>query len=181
MDLLTTLPLLNDLLETWRPSLGQDYPAYHNHCYRVVNHAVALTAGNPEPAELERFCVAAAFHDLGIWTHHTFDYLQPSADMASDWLVQHGHDDWLTTVQGMILEHHKMTTVSRDATGGIEAFRKADWVDVTLGMRRFGLSRAWIRQVQLAFPDAGFHRKLMQLALQRVRQHPLSPLPMFKF
>jgi hypothetical protein len=32
-----------------------------------------------------------------------------------------------------------------------------------------------------AWPDAGFHRRLVQLTVDRFRHHPLSPLPMVKW
>jgi hypothetical protein len=32
-----------------------------------------------------------------------------------------------------------------------------------------------------AFPDAGFHRRLAELTLTRLRHHPLDPLPMIRW
>jgi hypothetical protein len=32
-----------------------------------------------------------------------------------------------------------------------------------------------------AWPNAGFHRRLAQLAFERLRSHPLSPLPMLRW
>jgi hypothetical protein len=44
----------------------------------------------------------------------------------------------------------------------------------------FGLSRTLLREIFAVWPSAGFHRRLIQLTLQRWRSHPLSPLPMMK-
>ena len=63
----------------------------------------------------------------------------------------------------------------------VETFRRADWIDVSNGMLRFGLPRAVVREVRRTFPDAGFHRRLLQLTLRRFRRHPLSPLPMMRW
>jgi hypothetical protein len=38
--------------------------------------------------------IAACFHDLGIWTDHTFDYLSPSAGLARDYLQRYGLSAW---------------------------------------------------------------------------------------
>jgi HD superfamily phosphodiesterase len=51
------------------------FTAYKNHAYRVANLCVAFSSG--DGAQLEKIATAAAFHDLGIWTNHTFDYLGP--------------------------------------------------------------------------------------------------------
>lgn len=58
---------------TYATDLGDDFTAYRNHTYRVANLCVALSRTNAE--QLEKIAMATAFHDLGIWTDHTFDYL----------------------------------------------------------------------------------------------------------
>ena len=65
-----------------RSSWERDFTAYRNHAYRVVNFC-AHSRPAPTP-RLEKIALAAAFHDLGIWTAHTFDYLEPSIDLACD-------------------------------------------------------------------------------------------------
>lgn len=63
----------------------------------------------------------------------------------------------------------------------VDAFRRADLVDVSLGLMRSGLPRSFVRDVRRAFPNAGFHRRLLALGAQRARSHPLSPLPMLRW
>ncbi|MFO0264134.1 MAG: hypothetical protein ACK53V_21100, partial [Planctomycetota bacterium] len=46
----------------------------------------------------------------------------------------------------------------------IEACRKADWIDATLGWFRKGMSRRNITLVEKAFPNCGFHASLLRLA-----------------
>jgi hypothetical protein len=38
-----------------------------------------------------------------------------------------------------------------------------------------------VREVIAAFPNAGFHRRLAMLTLQRLRRHPLDPFPMMRW
>jgi hypothetical protein len=45
---------------------------------------------------------------------------------------------------------------------------------------RFGLSRRFLGDVFSMWPSAGFHKKLVQLSLKRLRTHPWSPLPMMR-
>jgi hypothetical protein len=62
----------------------------------------------------------------------------------------------------------------------VEPFRRADLVDVSQGFVRFGLAREFVRDLFDRWPSAGFHKRLVQLTLARVRHHPLNPLPMIK-
>lgn len=78
--LLTEIATLDELLHAHAAALGGDFTGYRNHTHRVVNLCVALSSGEPE--ELQKMAIAAAFHDLGIWTDGTFDYLPPSKAVA---------------------------------------------------------------------------------------------------
>jgi len=49
---------------------------------------------------------------------------------------------------------------------------------MSLGLRRFGLSRAHLRAVRQAWPDAGFHWRLVTLTARQFLHAPLRPLPM---
>ena len=80
----------------------------------------------------------------------------------------------------MVLEHHKLRPFRGDPEGLVEPFRRADWVDVTYGLVSFGLPRRLLREVFAVWPDAGFHKRLFELELTRLRTHPLSPLPMLR-
>lgn len=170
-------PLLAVLLQDWHDTLGEDFTGYHNHCYRVLNY---FTAFYPDASaeDLDKVAVALAYHDLGIWTHHTLDYLDPSAELARIWLSEHDRDDWLHDVSVMIAQHHKVRAYRPNALA--DAFRKADWTDFTQGARRFGLPYADIKAVRQRFPNAGFHARLAQLGVRRMFTDPLHPLPMFR-
>ena len=177
--LLHDIPLLDELLAAHTTELGRDFSGYRNHTYRVVNFCVALSSGNPEP--LQKITIAAAFHDLGIWTDRTFDYLQPSIRLARAYLLRSGRPDWRAEIAGMILEHHKISQYRGSPDWLVEPFRRADWVDVSKGLVTFGLSRGLLNETFSAWPDAGFHRRLVELSVTRLRTHPWSPLPMMRW
>jgi len=176
--LLTQVPVLDDVLSAYAEALGGDFTAYRNHAYRVLNLCAALTTRDPEP--LEKMAVAVAFHDLGIWSAGTFDYLGPSMRLAREHLERAGKAAWTPEIDAMILEHHKLSRYTSQPEWLVEPFRKADWIDVSMGVLTFGLPRGLIREISEAFPDAGFHARLLQLSLQRLRTHPLDPLPMLR-
>lgn len=175
---LTEIGILDRVLERYAPRLGADFTGYRNHAYRVANLCVMLAPGGHD--RTEKTAIAAAFHDLGIWTEHTFDYLEPSVQLARAHLEAIGRSGWIGEVERMIRDHHKVTPSRAPADWLVEPFRQADWIDVSRGVLTFGLSRAAIATIQSAWPSAGFHRRLVQLSLTRLRTHPLSPLPMMR-
>jgi hypothetical protein len=99
--------------------------------------------------------------------------------LAAAHLRRTGRADWVPEIAAMILDHHKISRCA-DPESLAETFRQADWIDVSRGLRRFGLSRSVLRDVFNTWPDAGFHARLIRLSLERLWQHPLSPLPMFR-
>lgn len=171
--------LLEALLTDWQDALGADYDAYRNHCYRVLNVTLQLAPQSSD--NLQKVAVAVAFHDLAIWAKQTFDYIEPSADMARSWLLANGHAEWVDEVLAMIRLHHKMTPCSAQSTALIESFRQADWCDVSLGLLRFKLNKAFLVELKQQFPNAGFHRRLVQLSGRQFVRHPFNPLPMMRW
>ncbi|HVT36590.1 MAG TPA: hypothetical protein VHE37_13460, partial [Nevskiaceae bacterium] len=98
---------------------------------------------------------------------------------ARAWLQGNGRADWADEVEAMIVQHHKVTPYRSSALA--EAFRKADMADVSHGLVAYGLPHALLREAFAAFPNAGFHKRLVQLFAQRLRTHPLSPMPMLRW
>jgi hypothetical protein len=177
--LLTSLPTVEEVLDDHASELGHDLIAYRNHVYRVVNLCLAIVGDSR--VELEKIAVAAVFHDLGIWTNNTFDYIAPSVAIARNYLAAQRMVDWIPEIEAMIVDHHKVTPSRANPQSLVEPFRRADWIDVSRGLRRFGLSRRFIGAVTATWPSAGFHRRLVQLTIDRFWKHPLTPLPMVKW
>lgn len=165
------------LLEEMRTALGTDFERYKNHVYRVINITDFFTPLQDEA--LEQVAIAAAFHDAGIWLDHTFDYLEPSRLRAVEYVRSIGHNDWVNVISAMILNHHRVRPIGGNPL--VEAFRRADWIDVSQGVLNFGLSTDFLASLKTVYPILGFHARLLQLTLHRVKQHPLSPLPMMRW
>lgn len=182
MKLEESAPLLDDILAQWQSSLGAAHAAYRNHCYRVLNFALAyLPAEFDDAVTRDKLAVALAFHDLGIWSDGTIDYLAPSRERARAWLAENGRGDWAEEVEAIIEEHHRIRSTPAAAGPLVEAVRKADWADVSLGLLRRGLPPGFVGEVRARFPNAGFHKRLLGLAGRRLLHKPWSPLPMLRF
>ena len=174
----TVSPIVDAVLEEHAPALGTDARGYRHHVYRVLNLCRALGAAGAETDD--KVAIASVCHDLGIWTDHTFDYLAPSIALAEHYLDTSGRPEWRAEIRAMIAHHHQVTRY-RGPHALAETFRRADWADVTLGLRARGLPSGQVRALYQRWPDAGFHRRLVTLTLARARRHPLSPLPMLKW
>jgi hypothetical protein len=173
------LPLIDEVLEEWRTVIGDDYEGYRNHVVRVVRSCLALRDCGDE--EREKVVIAGCFHDIGIWTGHTFDYIPPSLPPAMDYLERRGLERWSGEIELMITEHHKLTAYRDPGRPLVEVFRKGDLVDFSLGVFRSGLSRTRVDELKARYPNAGFHRNLVRLAARWFVRHPLDPLPMVKW
>src|ERR1700739_1174998 len=126
MNAVTTHPIVDAVLQRYGDALGGDLRVYRNHVYRGLSYHQALWgAAVPDWAAL-----AWAVHDLGIWTAGTFDYLGPSADLASPLADDFGISE-VGKARTMIADHHKLRAVRDPMT---EAFRIADRIDVSHGL-----------------------------------------------
>ena len=179
IELIDNHPLAESLFELWRDALGKDATAYRNHVYRVLNFACAIKPVQGEA--LDKLVIAGVFHDLGIWSDHTFDYLDPSIERACEWLREHGHEAWVPAITAIILEHHKIRRYRGEHAALVEPFRKADWTDVCLGLLHPGISKPVVRQVRRHFPNAGFHKRLVQLSFRQFLRKPWRPMPMLRW
>jgi hypothetical protein len=169
--------LIDELLLMYQAKLGEDAGRYRHHVCRVYEHCLLL---DPEREHHERYALAAVFHDIGIWSAGTIDYLQPSIAEASTYLTGHDKKELIADVTLMINWHHKVTRYHGESELLVETFRKADWMDVSLGLIHFGVSRKQLRECRRQFPTLGFHRFLLKQIARNLLVHPLHPLPMFR-
>lgn len=170
---------IDGILAPWMAIIGRDYEGYRNHVVRMATFSLML-----QPCSLEdqrKIEIAACFHDIGIWTDKTLDYLSPSVSPALRYLDEHGLTEWGQEISQMILKHHKVREIKNGISPLVELFRKGDLVDFSKGMVRFGLTKTVVNDVIQKFPNAGFHRMLMRQTRKWFVKHPFNPLPMMKW
>jgi hypothetical protein len=172
------LPVVESVLEHHAGRIASDLPAYRNHVYRIVNLVDALAPVGP--ADHPVLATAAVFHDIGLWTAGSWDYIPPSIAAAEQWLREHAADGMVPLVRDMIAQHHKLSPCSPGTHPLVEAFRRADWCDVTRGLRPCGVPAERYREILCLFPALGFHRRLLGLALHHAWRQPLRPFPMLR-
>jgi hypothetical protein len=129
----------------------------------------------------EKYAIASFFHDIGIWTDKTIDYLGPSITVAKNYLIEIAKPHWIDEITLMIDMHHKVRKYKGSYAQTVEVFRKADWIDVSFALRSFGVKRKLIKISRQKYPNEGFHLFLVRRIAGSFFKHPFrNPLPMFK-
>ena len=173
------IPLLEQILDSWKDEIGVNMPGYKNHVYRMIHCCFALHESNEE--QQNKIIIAACFHDLGLFTDQTVDYLPPSVILARNYCHENNLEEWSTEIELMIDLHHKIRPVVNTEYPLVEIFRRADLADFSLGMIRGGVSKDIMRQLKEIFPNAGFHKMIMKEQGKWLLKHPLNPFPILKW
>ncbi|HMV80380.1 MAG TPA: hypothetical protein PK453_12490 [Leptospiraceae bacterium] len=179
MMIYENFPTVEEILSEHRNQIGDVYAGYRNHVYRMIHFCLAFRECTE--TEKQKIFIAGAFHDIGIWTEDTLDYLPPSIELAAEYLKKKGLQDWEKEITLMIDMHHKLTEYKSLDYPLVEVFRKADLADFSLGAVKNGLSESIVSEVKNAFPNSGFHKFLTKLALKWAMKHPLNPAPIMKW
>lgn len=172
------IPLLEEILDEWKPSIGSDFQGYKNHVYRMINFCFAQNELSNE--NRRKIIIAGCFHDLGIWSDKTFDYIPPSIELVKYHLEKNQLTNWIPEIQTMIEQHHKLTKCENKNNPMSEIFRKGDLIDLSLGFFKCGLPKTYVRSVRKRFPNNGFHKCLVKVSSLWILKHPLNPLPIVK-
>ena len=179
MDIETSHPLIEEILSVWKDRIGDDYLGYRGHVYRMFNFCLALRPSTEE--EKTKLAIAACFHDIGLWSDDTVDYIPPSVAQVRKYLSEAGLEAWSEELGLMVEMHHKVRAYRDERYPLVELFRKGDLVDFSLGVFTFGLPRSYVKSVKETIPNNGFHKFLMRGARDWFSKHPLSPPPFMKW
>ncbi|OBI79387.1 HD family phosphohydrolase [Mycobacterium sp. E740] len=172
-DIVRDLPLAEEILEANRHRAHGDdegWDAYKAHVYRVVNFARALSPAVPERDD--KLAISVAFHDLAAFD--TLDYLVPSIEAQDEWLKAAGRQAWSEELAVIIAQHHRLLRYGPGAPL-VEAVRRADLIDVSQGLIRFGLPSDYVKEVRATFDAGAFFRRVIPMGTLRAirrRQQP---------
>lgn len=173
MNAVTAHPIVDAVLQRYEDALGAELPVYRNHVYRGLTYHQAL-CGEPVP---DWAVLSWAVHDLGIWTAGSFDYLGPSADLASTLADEFGISE-VARARSTVTEHHTLRGVADPIS---ESFRIADRIDVSRGLLVGSLRRSLVKEVVRELPYLGFHAFLARGLSGYAVTHPRRPFPMLRW
>lgn len=171
-----SIPRIEGILQYYTTAIGNDYNAYRNHVYRVYHLTLLLHQQDLSIEENEYLCIALAFHDMGVWTHHTMDYLPPSTDLALFYMNENEMKN-TALVSQLIGEHHK---ISKHNNALVESVRKADLTDLSFGIIGSNLPKSFYQNLVIDFPHLGFQKMITKKLLVYAFKHPFRPFPMMK-
>lgn len=153
---------VEQLIGRYESVIGEDFAAYRNHVYRTITYAMHFL-GNAEEHE-PMVETAFVYHDIGLWTDKELAYLGPSEKHAIDDNQKYGWGLDPDVLRDVIHWHHKIFRYHGPHQDVVEACRKGDWIDATKGKIRKGMSKENIAKVEAAYPNLGFHDRLVRLA-----------------
>jgi len=169
----------DDILKQYQSIIERDYEGYRNHVTRMLNicHYLNPELNNEQSQKLQ---IAAAFHDIALWTHDRVDYLVPSYQECHKYLENNGLSSWKEEIKVIIDMHHLLGEYTGPYQELTELFRKADLVDFSLGFISFGVNKAFIKELKTTLPNAGFHKTLMRFSVKQLFRNPFKPMPMMR-
>ncbi|KAJ1462697.1 hypothetical protein M885DRAFT_557484 [Pelagophyceae sp. CCMP2097] len=160
IDVITEHEVLEKHLAPFAESVVGDLPGYRGHMYRVLSYTL-FQLGSAE--HIEAISMALVFHDLGLWTDNDLAYIEPSVSRATNYMTEKEvAPETMQLVNDLIASHHKVTPFTGPHADVVEAFRKADLTDFSLGLLQ-SVGRHNVAKVMAALPNAGFHLSLIRL------------------
>lgn len=174
MDPLNYSQIMDSIFSDYEAVLSRDFQPYRNHCFRVFNYMEYFFLSDRDAYVA---AVLIPFHDLGIWTHKTMDYLQASCEEAESYVNKHKIEISRDTIHDVIKHHHKLTSATTELA---EKLRKADLIDLSQGFIRYNLPKSLFKEIKKSYPYLGFHHRIYSKVMNYAWRHPLKPFPMLK-
>lgn len=179
-EVVTEVPLLDELLEPFRKGLGAGFIGYRAHCYRMVNWA--RFTSKDEPYRNDKLAIMTVYHDLPFFTSGDLDYIEKACDWTDAYLDDTGRPEWKEEMRLMISNHHKVRAYTGPYANLVDACRKADWIDVSFTKLTYGIPKALIREVRATFPMNEAYKTIAMPGIARYAGRNLKrPLPMMRW
>jgi HD superfamily phosphodiesterase len=166
-----------DALERLRAATGERDGIMERHCLRVRHIAARLAADRHWVIDGEVLSVAAILHDVGLYPPYasrSAAYVADGAELAREILPGFGWSPGRVAVCADTIERHHELRAQLSRGPEVEAVRLADRVDVSAGLVRARLPRAWLRGLVRAVPRRGLYRELVRLLAPEFRRRPAT-------
>jgi hypothetical protein len=175
-DELTVTPAGQAALAKLREATGQRDGPMERHCLRTRHIAAELAARRHWAVDDELLTVAAILHDIGLYPAVSRGgvYTADGAALAREMLPAHGwSEERIARCADAIDRHHELRNqYGRGAE--VEALRLADLVELSGGLLRFHVDRAWLRTLYSSIPRRGLVGELAREVGRALRERPLT-------
>ncbi len=169
-------------LQKIREITGESGGAMERHGLRVFLIADRLATARELKVDREILLIAGLLHDVGLYDEASDGgvYVTEGAEFTADLLREHGWaDDRIELCFDAIERHHELRS-QWDRGSEVELIRRADLVDLSDGLIRFGLSREWIRDLFKSVSREGTYRTIGYEVARVIRHRPLTLPQIFR-
>lgn len=175
-DQLAIAPAERDALDRLRSATGVIAGPMERHCLRCRHIAAELAHQRGWIIDGEVLTVAAILHDIGLYPAVSRGgvYTADGAALARDILPAFAWTPARVELCATAIDRHHDLRGQLTAGAEVEAMRRADLVDVSVGLIRFGLSRDWYAALREAVPVRGLGGELMREVGRALRERPLT-------
>ena len=169
-------------LAALREATGESGGPMERHGLRVFLIADRLATARELIVDREVLLIAGLLHDVGLYdaASHGGVYVREGAEFTAEILRKHGwHEDRIRLCFDAIERHHEFRS-QWDRGDEVELIRRADLVDLSDGLVRFGVSREWIRDLFRSVSRDGTYRTIGYEVARVIRHRPLTLPQIFR-
>jgi predicted hydrolase (HD superfamily) len=161
-------------LAALRDAAGEEGGPMERHGLRVFLIADRLATARELNVDREILLIAGLLHDVGLYdaASHGGVYVKEGAEFTAELLRAQGWDEVRIRLCFDAIERHHELRTQWDRGAEVELIRRADLVDVSNGLVRFGLSREWIRDLFKSVSRAGTYRTIGYEVARVLRHRP---------
>jgi hypothetical protein len=173
---LATTPAEVASLEAVREVTGGRAGGLELHNWRQFAFAEELARRKELEVDRELLMCAALLHDIGLYPGASRGgvYVADGAIFARELLADQGWPaERMDRLANAIELHHELRS-QWDKGVEVELIRRSDLIEVSGGLVRFGLDRAFIASVNAEYPRTGFYREIGRLLGHALIERPLT-------
>jgi hypothetical protein len=163
-------------LAALRDAAGETGGPMERHGIRVFLIADRLATARELKVDREVLLIAGLLHDVGLYDAASQGgvYVKEGAEFTAELLQAQGWDENRTQLCSDAIERHHELRSQWDRGAEVELIRRADLIDISDGLVRFGLSREWIRDLFKSVSRQGTYRTIGYEVARVLRHRPLT-------
>jgi hypothetical protein len=175
-DDLATSPAERTCLERLRALVGAADGPIERHSVRVFLLAEKLAARSQLEIDRELLLCAAILHDAGLYPGAATRaaYVTDGRHLAERLLTDAGWPAERVRRCGDAVERHHELRPQWSRGAEVELIRRADLIEVSQGLVRFGVPRARLRELGERVPRTGFVREVVRQLAIAARRRPAT-------
>jgi predicted hydrolase (HD superfamily) len=165
-----------------REITGESGGPMERHGLRVFLIADRLATARDAEVDRELLLIAGLLHDIGLYDEASRGgvYVLEGAEFTAELLRSQGWEEERIRLCFDAVERHHELRSQWERGAEVELIRRADLIDVSAGLVRFGLSREWLRDLFKSISRDGTYRTIGHELARILRNRPLTLPQIFR-